>query len=128
MKQVSVYFDGLCHLCSREIAHYQKMRGSARIRFVDISATDFNAPREGLDPQAVHRELHAKESDGTIRTGVDAFILIWSQLEALRWLVPVAKFGPVNFLLRQAYRVFAILRPYLPKKSCEASPYCEVKK
>lgn len=127
MNQASVYFDGLCPLCSREIAHYQGMRGSERIRFVDITSPSFDSVREGLDPAAIHRELHAKDADGRILTGVAAFILIWRQLPSMRWLVPVASFSPVNLALRGAYRAFAKLRPLLPRKSCEASPYCEVR-
>jgi predicted DCC family thiol-disulfide oxidoreductase YuxK len=124
----SVYFDGLCPLCSREIAHYQKMRGNERIRFVDITSPAFNSAQEGLDPLAVHRELHAKDAAGNIHTGVAAFILIWRQLDSMRWLVPIAAFAPVHFALKGAYRAFAKLRPYLPrKKTCSASPYCEVK-
>ena len=127
MNRASVYFDGLCHLCSREIGHYQKMRGASRLLFVDITGPNFDSAREGLDPVAVHRELHVKDANGIVHTGVGAFIVIWSQLDSLRWLVPIASFKPVRLLLNLLYSAFAKARPLLPRKSCAASPYCEAK-
>lgn len=41
-KTLSVYFDGLCPLCSREIGHYRKAVGNENISFVDITHVDFN--------------------------------------------------------------------------------------
>lgn len=127
MKNISVYYDGLCHLCSREIGHYRGMRGAESIRFVDITAGDFNALKEGVDPRAIHRVMHVKDVSGDLHTGVDAFLRIWAELPALRFFIPLARFGPVNLLLRAAYAGFARIRPLLPRKSCEASPYCETK-
>lgn len=125
--EISVYFDGLCHLCSREIRHYQKMNGAERIRFVDITDAAFDAAGEGLDPVAVHRHLHAREKDGSLKTGVDAFFCIWNQLPALRFLVPIARFAPIYYTLVFLYAAFARVRPFLPRRSCDASPYCEWK-
>lgn len=123
--QVQVYYDGLCHLCSREIEHYKKMSGSHRIRFVDITSSRFDAAAEGLDPQAIHRSLHARDADGRVWTGVDAFLVIWSELDLLRRIVPVASAWPVKRILEAGYVVFAKIRPALPRKSCSDSPYCE---
>lgn len=124
---ISVYYDGLCHLCSREIEHYKKMRGAHNIAFVDITTPGFHAEEEGLDPHKVHQSLHVKDTNGQIAVGVDAFIVIWSQLESLKKIVPVASFGPVKKTLEVGYFLFAKVRPLLPRKSCADSPYCELK-
>ena len=122
---IKVYFDGLCHLCSREIEHYKKMKGSERINFVDITGPSFDSKLEGLDPIEVHRNLHAKDSEGRIYKGVDTFILIWSQLEALKKFVPFASRKPIKSLMESMYFVFVRIRPLLPRKSCQNSPFCE---
>lgn len=126
MSQVFVYYDGLCRVCSAEINHYKTMRGAESISFVDITRADFDAEKEQLDPQKIHEEIHARDSSGNLHIGVDAFILIWSKLPALTWLSKLANRKTVNSLLRLGYRGFVKLRPYLPRKICEDSPFCPI--
>lgn len=125
--QITVFYDGLCQLCSREISHYKKMKGARRILFVDITAPQFDAEKEGLDPRQVHRHLHAKDSTGKVYKGVDSFILIWSQLDSLQKIVPVASLKPVKKTLELGYAIFVQIRPLLPRKKCSDSPYCDIK-
>lgn len=121
---ITVYFDGLCRLCNFEISHYRKMKGAQRIRFCDITATEFDAKAEGVDPVEVHKVIHVKDADGRIYLGVDAFTKIWKELEPMRFLVPIADRRPVRLVLDKAYLFFAKIRPLLPRKSCHESPYC----
>ncbi len=125
--KVTVYFDGLCHLCSREIRHYQTMKGADNLAFVDITGPSFNAAHEGLDPHEIHKNMHVRDREGKIHLGVGAFVCIWEQLPALRFLVPIARFYPVRVILNLLYKGFATVRPLLPRKSCETSPYCEIR-
>lgn len=127
---LSVYFDGLCPLCSREIEHYRKQQGSENLLFVDITALDFNAEREGLDPLKVHKVMHVKTSSGQLKTGVDAFVTIWEFLPKYFWLSKFSRLKFVRPLLDVGYHIFAFIRPYLPRKQrqdCEASPFCETR-
>ena len=126
-RQTTVFYDGLCHLCSREIEHYRRMKGSDQLDFVDITSADFDPKRWGLDPQKVHQHLHVLGVHGRWQIGVAAFIAIWTELPNLRWLVPVASWKPLRVLLEIGYSGFAKIRPLLPRKSCEASPYCPTK-
>ena len=124
---VRVYYDGLCHLCSREIEHYRRQSGSENLHFIDITSENFDAAREGLDPFLVHKEMHVKRQDGSVKTGVDAFIEIWDHLPRYRWAVKAARSNFLKPLLHFGYALFARIRPWLPKrkKSCSSSPYCE---
>lgn len=124
---VKVFYDGLCVVCSSEINHYKKMQGGEKINFIDITSLDFDASLEKLDPQSVHKELHAKDKNGNVFVGVDAFVLIWSQIDKLKWLSKLAQTWPVKKTLELNYKLFVKIRPYLPRKSCESSPYCESK-
>lgn len=124
-RKLNVYFDGLCHLCSREINHYRTMRGSENINFIDITGPDFDAQKENLDPLEIHKNMHVRAKNGELQIGIDAFIAIWQELPALKFLAPIAKASPVHFVLSLFYAVFAKVRPLLPRKSCEDSPYCE---
>jgi len=121
-----VYFDGACHLCSREMAHYQRIDVDRALATVDIAAPDFDARALGLDPVAVNQALHVRLPTGEVRTGVDAFVEVWRRLPNYRWLGRVASFGPLRPLLDAGYWVFArVIRPALPKRRC-ATGTCRV--
>jgi predicted DCC family thiol-disulfide oxidoreductase YuxK len=127
---ISIFFDGLCPLCSREIDHYRKQSGSENLNFVDITNSAFSAESEGLDPHEVHKVMHIKRANGEVQTGVDAFIAIWDMLPRYKWLSRNAKQPIVRPFLDIGYHAFALIRPYLPRKTrdCESSPYCETRK
>ena len=126
-QNIKVYFDGLCVVCSKEIEQYKKMKGAEKINFIDIADPSFDCALEGLDPFAINKELHSKDAEGKIHVGVDTFILIWSNIDKLNWLAKLAQTSIVNFILQKNYILFTKIRPYLPRKSCETSPYCEIK-
>jgi predicted DCC family thiol-disulfide oxidoreductase YuxK len=129
--KVTVFYDGLCVLCSREIEHYRRSRGADLINFVDICAPGFDPASHGVDPKAVHRVMHVKRADGTLATEVDAFIAIWTTLPGYWLLARIARLGFVRFFLNIGYHLFVRVRPYLPRRSadvyaCADSPYCDV--
>jgi len=130
-KKLTVYYDGLCKVCSREINHYKKQSGSENIAFVDICSDDFNALAEGLDPHQVHKIMHVRRADGQLRTRVDAFIEIWKVLPRYSSLAKIAEWRSIKAGLEVGYTCFAKIRPFLPRykktKECQESPYCEVK-
>ena len=120
---LTVYYDGACHLCSREIEHYRKRDTAARLRLVDISAPDFRAAAVGLSQEHVRKVMHVCLPDGKLVTGLDAFIAIWDVLPGLGTLAKLARQPVVNPLLRVGYWAFAAVRPYLPKRKradCES--------
>ncbi len=125
-QSVTVYFDGLCRLCSREIAHYQKQDGSQNIKFIDITAPTFKASIHGVDPVQVHKVMHVRRGK-KLFTKVDAFIEIWRELPRYRWAASVANKKWLRPALDAGYELFAFVRPYLPRKKneCSDSPYCE---
>lgn len=125
--KIKVFYDGLCVVCSAEINHYKKMKGHEKIAFIDITGPEFNAVQENLDPVKIHKHLHAKDADGKVYIGVDTFILIWSHLPKLNWLARLAEKSFAKKVLEFNYALFVRIRPYLPRRSCEQSPYCEIK-
>lgn len=116
MIKLEVYFDGLCRVCSREIEYYRRKETQGMIRWVDITAPDFSATREGLDAQAIHRVMHVRDFDGRVHTGVSAFIEIWKLIPGFRMVAHVASFRLIRPIFDLGYAAFAKIRPYLPKK------------
>ena len=113
---LTVFYDGLCPLCAREIAYYRRRAPADAVRFADIAAADFDAARHGLDPVRVH-VMHARRGE-TLYTGVEAFIALWDALPGFRHWAWLARQPGVHGLLRAGYRAFAAARPWLPRRKC----------
>lgn len=128
LPKATIYFDGLCRVCAFEIEQYRRARGAGELRFVDISGADFDADREGVDPHRVHQVMHVKDAYGRLHLGVDAFLQIWRSLPGYRWLARVGSWKMNRAALEVGYASFSRIRPWLPRKSCEASPYCAIPK
>ncbi len=119
MKQnpkLTVFFDGLCSVCSPEIAWYRRHDRQGEILFKDITDPGFNAATEGLDPHEVNTVFHARKPDGTLLLGVDAFLEIWNILPRFKMLARLGRVGPLKKILNVGYAGFVIVRPYLPRK------------
>jgi predicted DCC family thiol-disulfide oxidoreductase YuxK len=112
---VTLFFDGLCPLCSREIAHYRKRVADDRVRFVDITDPAFHAAAHGLDDKRIHQVMHVKVGD-QVRTGLDAFIAVWDAVPGYSWLARIARLPLVHGLMLVGYHAFARVRPWLPRR------------
>lgn len=129
--KTTVYYDGLCAVCSREIDHYRRSRGADQIDFVDICGVGFDPSAHGLDPFGVHKVMHVKRRDGSLATRVDAFIAIWETLPGYTWLARWARAPFIRPILELGYDLFVFIRPWLPRRKataaqCDTSPYCDI--
>jgi len=108
----TVYFDGACPVCRREIAHYRRQRGSESIAWVDASSCDEAELGPGLDRSVVLSRFHVRNADGTLTSGAAAFVAIWRRLPAFSWLAALASSRPVLALLETGYSIFLRVRPW----------------
>jgi predicted DCC family thiol-disulfide oxidoreductase YuxK len=108
----TVYFDGDCPVCRREIAHYQRQRGAEAIAWVDASNCDEAALGPGFDRAMALNRFHVREADGSLTSGAAAFVAIWCRLPAFAWLAKLASFRPVLAALDAGYRLFLRVRPW----------------
>lgn len=115
--RTAIFFDGECHLCTREIDHYRNARGADRLQFIDISDPHFDAGRWNLDRRQVRKHMHVRRADGSVAVGVEAFASIWDTLPNWRPLGRFIRLPGLNLLARAGYVVFAEIRPYLPKRA-----------
>ncbi|MCU0760755.1 MAG: demethoxyubiquinone hydroxylase family protein [Steroidobacteraceae bacterium] len=106
----TVYYDGACPLCSREIAHYQARAGADSIRWVDVARADAGALGADLERDAALARLHVRDADGRLVSGAAAFAAIWRRLPAYAWLARLASPPPVQWLLEGGYRGFLAVR------------------
>ncbi|WP_240756880.1 thiol-disulfide oxidoreductase DCC family protein [Roseicella aquatilis] len=103
---VTVFYDGACPVCSREIAFYRGRAGAEALCWVDVSR---EAPA-GLDRAAALARLHARLPDGRLVSGAAAFAEIWRRVPGFRRLGRLVAWGPVAPLAEAGYRAFLRLR------------------
>lgn len=108
---LTIWYDGGCPLCLREIALMQRLDRRQRIQFVDL--TD-NAPCP-LDRTLMLKRFHATLADGTTLSGAAAFAAMWREIPILRPIGLLAKNPHMLWLLERAYRFFLKIRPALQR-------------
>lgn len=106
----TVYFDGDCPICSREIATYRQSRGGDAIDWVDASRCDDAALSTGLDRASALQRFHVRGADGTLISGAAAFVEIWKHLPAFNWLARIGARPRVLAVLDTLYAGFLHLR------------------
>jgi predicted DCC family thiol-disulfide oxidoreductase YuxK len=123
--RLTVYFDGGCPLCTREIDFYRKRAGAEAVSWVDVSGLDVSgvdvsetegqtvAP--GLTREAAMARFHVRRGDGRLVSGGAAFAELWRALPGFRRIGRIAAIWPVLPLLELAYRAFLPVRPHLQR-------------
>lgn len=105
----TVYFDGDCPVCRREIRHYRTRAGDGTLTWVDAARAD--APLgPGLTRDAALARMHVRREDGTLVSGAAAFAELWSRTPGYTWLGKVASRPPVSTAMEAGYRGFLVAR------------------
>ncbi len=107
---LTVYYDGGCPVCRREIAMYQRQPGAERCAWVDASSVQDEAIAEDLSRADALARMHVRRADGQLVDGAAAFIALWQALPSTRWLGRVAGVPPLPWLLELGYRGFLRVR------------------
>ena len=112
MASVTVWYDGACPLCIREIALMRKLDRREAIRFIDIAGPDATCP---LDRQSMLDRFHATE-DGQLLSGAAAFAAMWRAIPLLRPLGLLARVPGVLAILELLYQQFLKIRPHIQQR------------
>ena len=107
---VTVYYDGKCGLCRKEISYYRKIADDGQFIWSDIAHDAMPLSLLGVSQMAALRRLHATDSNGTLHIGVCAFILIWKQLPTWRLLAILVGIPVLRHIAAMFYNVFADYR------------------
>ncbi len=114
---LTVYYDGGCPLCRREIATYQSMNGAERLNWQDVSRADEQIAPDLLRSDALAR-MHVRTADGKLVHGAGAFALMWQAFPKTRWLGRLAATPPALLVLEPVYGGFLKIRP-LWRRKCD---------
>lgn len=111
MAKVTIWYDGGCPLCHREIALMRRLDTRRRIDFIDVSKEGGICP---IDRQTLLARLHASEN-GVLLSGAAAFAAMWRAIPLLRPLAVLAKSPTILRVLEFAYVTFLKARPTLQR-------------
>ena len=106
----TVYFDGGCPVCSREIAMYQREQGADAVNWVDVSSCNVDALGPGLSRDAAMARLHLRHPDGSLVSGAEAFTGLWRRLPRWAWLGRALGSRVTLWFLEGGYRAFLFIR------------------
>jgi predicted DCC family thiol-disulfide oxidoreductase YuxK len=111
MTELTVWHDGDCPLCRREIALMRRLDRRGAIHFVDAAGGDASCP---VDRATLLARFHARE-DGRLLSGAAAFAAMWRAIPLLRPLGLAARDRRVLVLLEWGYLRFLRARPTLQR-------------
>ncbi|MDR6707489.1 MULTISPECIES: DCC1-like thiol-disulfide oxidoreductase family protein [unclassified Novosphingobium] len=109
--RLTVWYDGGCPLCLREIALMRRWDRAGNIAFIDLGVQAQACP---LDRQLMLARFHAQE-DGVMLDGAAAFAAMWRAIPRLRLLGELARYRLVLWGLEAAYAGFLKIRPVLQR-------------
>ena len=129
--KLTIFFDGGCPLCIREVDFLQSRNQKGYLRFIDINSSDFSVdPKYTFTYKQAMVRIHALKSDGSVIKDIKVFQEAYN-LIGLGWIYAPTKilifdkFIEFTYGVWAKYRLKLTFRPSLDKlcaeKGCELS-------
>lgn len=107
-RAVTVYFDGGCPVCSREIDFYKTRMADADITWRNVDIV--KAPAPDLTRDAAMARFHIRQADGHLVSGARAFLALWRNDRCLKGIARILDRRPFLWLLEFGYAAFLKIR------------------
>lgn len=107
---ITVFYDGKCGLCRREIEYYKRIAPANIFIWKDITVDASSVEALGITYTDALMLLHAQDQSGRLYKGIDAFLIIWQQLPYWRMLAVTINLPLIRSIANLAYRIFAAWR------------------
>ena len=118
---IIVFYDGKCGLCSQEIKFYRKFAPKAVFQWFDISNSNKELEKRNIKCEDALMALHVIDDKGMKFVGIDAFIVIWSELKYFKTLAKFISLPIVKQCTSFIYKKFTSWR-------FKRLNYCEINK
>lgn len=119
-QKFTVYFDGGCPVCRKEIDFYRGWRGAEAFDWIDLSEFSSGEVVVGLTQEEAMRRFHIKTAAGEILSGGRAFAALWTALPATQLLGRVMSLPGIVDVLELVYLGFLKIRPLWRPHICNA--------
>ena len=115
---LTVFYDGYCPLCSREIESYKRLKLDTNIVWRDLAADADALQNENFNMTQALKLLHIKDAQGTLHIGLAAHLVLWRQLPGFQWRTQVLGASAGLFTLcNKIYIFFTRHRPGLRRRA-----------
>lgn len=104
--KLTVFYDGFCPLCVREMKHLAELDTEHNLLMVDIQEEGFTDQYPDINPQAASDILHAKLPGGRIILGLDVTYKAWQIVGRGYWIAPL-RWPVIRWFADKAYLWFA---------------------
>ena len=105
MYKLTIFYDGTCPLCAKEMNALKQQDKNNAIKTIDIYSEDFSE-YPSIDPKAANTVLHALNQDGELILGLDVTYLAW-KLVGKGWLYAPLRWPVIKVLADWVYLHFA---------------------
>lgn len=109
----TIYYDGSCPLCTKEISYYQGSGGKDRLAFVDVSGEGPAQVAPDLDRHAAMKRFHVRRADGRLVSGTAAFGTVWQQIPGWQVAGRLAQMPGIRHVGDLVYWQYLRFRPGL---------------
>ncbi len=123
--KLTIFFDGGCPLCKREVDFLQSKNQKGYLSFIDINSSDFSFGfKYGISYKQAMERIHAFKSDGSVIKDIKVFQEAYS-LIGLGWIYTPTKlpilYKCIDFIygLWAKYRLKITFRPSIEKLCSE---------
>ena len=110
-KSLTVFFDGSCPICSKEINFYKMRAGADELSWVDVSDEEIPIPIQTRSREELMARFHVLSSNGELVSGGAAFAELWASLPAFKIFGKIFKLPILRYLIDVGYDIFLTLRP-----------------
>jgi predicted DCC family thiol-disulfide oxidoreductase YuxK len=111
--KLTVFYDGTCPICEREISFYRCRQGADEVSWVDVRGSSDDEVAPGLSRNRALARFHVMHPAGTYVSGGRAFADLWSVLPGFRAWGRLFQYRPLTWVLNRAYDLFLGIRPRL---------------
>ena len=123
LKVLTVYYDGGCPMCTREVGMYQSLKGAEFIEWVNLSTLPDGEVAHGVTKKDALARLHVIDHKGNVHVGGAAFAALWCMLPKFRILGALCTRWPFRVVLHHLYTFFLVFRPVLQAISHASSKF-----
>ncbi|MDF1757489.1 MAG: DUF393 domain-containing protein [Legionellaceae bacterium] len=117
---ITVFYDGKCSLCRKEITYYKRIAPPEKFIWLDLSEDSNLLTQRNVSLRTGLMFFHAEDKDGKMHTSLDAFILVWKQLRGWQYVAIIVSLPIVKPLMNLIYKLFA-------KYRFKKNGYCKIK-
>jgi len=115
---IKILFYNRCSLCKREINYYKSIAPKGKFLWCDLHKNLSLLRKYKIAHNEALLSLHAIDENKKLHKGIDAFCLIWNELNGWHLLSFIVKMPIIYRVSKALYKQFAIWR-FNKLKYCE---------